>query len=115
MLASWAYIALASEPKSREELEKTVPQMLSVIHDYVKEMRVTDHFYELMVNTGPSDLVTLDIRNTQQVVPVTDPVWDERYVSFVARQYGLTTAEMRKREQRGSRSAPCRELSLVLA
>jgi hypothetical protein len=91
---------VASGPKSREELEKTVPQMLSDIHDYVKEMRVTDRFYELMVNTEPSDLVILNHRNTQQVVPIKDSVWDERLISFGARKYGLTTTEMRKREQR---------------
>jgi hypothetical protein len=91
---------MASEPESREKLEKSVPEMLSAIHDYVKEMRITDRFYELMVNTEPSELVRLTEQETEQIVPVEDPVWDEHTVSVSARQIGLTTAEMRERDQR---------------
>jgi hypothetical protein len=91
---------IASEPQGREKLEKSIPEMLSAIHDYVKEMRITDRFYELMVNTAPSELVLLTPQKTEQIVPIRDPVWEEEGVSVDARKYGLTTTEMRKRDQR---------------
>jgi hypothetical protein len=91
---------IASEPQSREKLENSVPQMLSAIHDYVKEMRVTDRFYELMVNTDPAEVVLLTPQKTEQIVPISDPVFDELSVSVEARRFGLTTTEMRKRKQK---------------
>ena len=110
---------LASAPKSRQVIEEQVPVMLSLIKKYVAEMGITDNFYQQMVNTEPSQMVIYKWDSTK-LVPSYDPVYQEVSISYRARQYGVTTAEMRRRESDvdnkcyiiGMRSYPCSEAML---
>lgn len=90
---------LASAPQSRETVEKQVPLMLSMIKSYVAEMGVTDNFYQEMVNTDPSQMLIYWGYDYKKLVPETDPVYAEIETARDARQYGITTSEMRQREQ----------------
>ena len=90
---------LAAAPQSRETVEKQVPLMLSLIKNYVTEMGITDNFYQQMVNTEPSQLVIYNSSDYRKLIPEYDPVYAEIKIARQARKYGVTTAEMRKREQ----------------
>jgi hypothetical protein len=90
---------LSSSPQSRETLEKQVPLMLSMIKSYVTEMGITDNFYQQMVNTEPSQMLTLGDGDSTALVPVKDAVFDEVETARNARRFGLTTAQMRQRDQ----------------
>jgi len=113
---------LASAPQSRQAVEKQVPLMLSQVRQYVTEMGVTDNFYQQMVNTEPSQVVVygnpsaaefrelereLGIRSTsndwRSLVPENDPVYQEITTSYEAREHGVTTLEMRKRDNDAER------------
>jgi hypothetical protein len=88
----------ASAPQSREILEKQVPLMLSLVKSYVAEMGITDNFYQQLVNTEPSKLVTYNESNYRTLVPEYDPTFAEIEIAREARKYGITTFEMRKRQ-----------------
>jgi hypothetical protein len=96
--------------------------MLSQVRQYVTEMGITDNFYQQMVNTEPSQMVVygnpsaaefrevnkeLGIRSTPNdwtsLVPEHDPVYQEITTSYEARKYGVTTLEMRKRDNDAER------------
>ena len=87
----------ASAPLSREEIEKQAPLMRSAVKKYVEEMGITDSFFERMFNTDPSEMEILQIDESEKIVPATDPVYDEIQTANLARRYGLTTSEYRKR------------------
>jgi hypothetical protein len=107
---------LASTPQSRQVVEKQVPLLLSQVREYIAQMGVTENFYQQMVNTEPSQMVVygspnaenselnreLGIRtivnNWTRLVPEYDPVYQEISTSYDARKYGVTTLEMRKRD-----------------
>jgi hypothetical protein len=90
---------LASVLQSRETAEKRIPLTPSAIKSYVQEMRIGDVFYQQMINTEPSKMVIYMDRDTEKIVPEWDPVFDENGTSVRAGIYGITTAEMRQREQ----------------
>lgn len=118
---------LASAPQSRQVVEKQVPLLLSQVRQYVAEMGVTENFYQQMVNTEPSQMVlygnpnaefsevTRELRirtivnNWTRLVPEYDPVYQEISTSYDARNYGVTTVEMRKRENDVEQSCRKRE------
>jgi hypothetical protein len=88
---------LASTPQSRQTIEREAPQMLQNVKTYIQEMGVTDRFYQEMVNADPSGMKVYNSENIRDVVPETDPTFDEILISFNARKYGVDTVEMRKR------------------
>ncbi|MBR0797347.1 hypothetical protein JQ615_18325 [Bradyrhizobium jicamae] len=88
----------ASTPLSREQIEKQVPLMRSAVKKYVEEMGITDSFFEQMFNTEPSNMEIFSLDEIEKMVPVSDPVYDEIQTAFMARRYGLTTSEYRKRD-----------------
>jgi hypothetical protein len=90
---------LASAPQSRQLLEKQIPFLLSQIKAYVSEMGITDNFYQQIVNTEPSQMVTYGWSDYRTLVPENDPTYDEVRISYEARSYGVTTSEMRQREE----------------
>jgi hypothetical protein len=73
--------------------------MLSQIKQYVAEMGVTDNFYQQMVNTEPARMLKYDLLASEALIPRTDPVYEEVEISYDARRYGVTTSEMRQRQQ----------------
>jgi hypothetical protein len=107
---------LASAPQSREVVEKQVPLMLSQVRPYIADMGITENFYQQMVNTEPSQMVVYGDPNTEfrdlnkdlgvrtivnnwtTLVPEYDPVYQEIETSYDARKYGVTTLEMRRRD-----------------
>ena len=89
---------LAAAPQSRQEVEKQVPLMLSGVRQYITEMGITDNFYQLMVNTEPSQMVTYDSDTYTKLVPENDPVHQEINIAYDARHYGTTMSQMRQRE-----------------
>src|SRR6266849_5298417 len=97
----------ASAPQNREVLEKQVPLMLSMVKSYVAEMGITDNFYQLMVNTAPSQIVVYRSDNFNnsysKIVPKIDPIYDEILAARKAREFGITTSEARKRESEADR------------
>jgi hypothetical protein len=94
---------LAAAPQSRENVEKQVPLMLSMVKSYVGEMGITDNFYQQMVNTEPSQIIIYNERNYEKLVPRRDPVYDEIRISYEGRKYGISTSEYRQREQEKKR------------
>ena len=90
---------LSTAPQSRETLEKQVPLMLSMLKNYVNEMGITDNFYQVMVNTEPSRMAIYYWDDYTKLVPEIDPVYAEVETARDARIYGITTSEMRQREQ----------------
>jgi len=90
---------LASAPQRRQILEKQIPLLLSQIKSYVYEMGITENFYQQLVNTPPSEMVTYGWSDYRKIVPENDPTYDEVRISYEAREYGVTTtSEMRQRE-----------------
>ncbi len=94
---------VASEPQRRQQLEKYVPEMLSSVKAYISEMRIAENFYYQMVNTEPSQMIRYDFEASRRLVPERDPLHDEIEVSYDARRYGVSTVEMRIREQAADR------------
>jgi hypothetical protein len=90
---------LATAPQSRETIEMQLPLMLSAVKGYITEMGVTDDFYQQMVNTDPSKVAIYKGKEFEKLVPVVDPTHEEVEMSYQARQYGVTTSEMRRRRQ----------------
>ena len=88
---------LAAAPLGRAEIEKRLPIVRSTVKAYVQEMGITDTFFERMFNTDPSGMEIYRGSDLEKIVPATDPVYDEILTSHAAQQYGLTTAEYRKR------------------
>lgn len=89
----------AAAPQSRETIEKQVPLMLSMVKSYIAEMGVTDNFYQQMVNTQPSNVAIYNGKDIERVVPNVDPAYEEIEISYKARRYGVTTSEIRQRQQ----------------
>jgi hypothetical protein len=56
---------LASDPQSRQAVEKQVPLMLSQVRQYIVEMGITDNFYQQLVNTEPSQMAVYGDLNTE--------------------------------------------------
>jgi hypothetical protein len=94
---------LVSTPQSRETVEKQVPLMLSTIKSYINEMGITDNFYQQMVNTEPSKIVIYKNDDFTKLFPEYDSVFDETVVAIEARRIGITTSEMRQRNQDAKR------------
>ena len=90
---------LSAVPQSGETVEKQVPLMLSMLKSYVNEMGITDNFYQQMVNTEPSRMTMYYWDDYTKLVPENDPVYAEVEIARDARKYGITTSEMRQREQ----------------
>ena len=90
---------LSSDPLRRDVIEKEIPNMFLLVKNYVAEINITDNFYQLMINTKPSEMkvFTLD-DDLSEIVPTEDPVYSEIETSYKARAHGVTTAEMRRRE-----------------
>jgi len=91
---------LAAQPLSRDEIGQRLPMIFEFVRSYVSEMGVNDLFYQQMMNTEPSELIRYRNDEFKALFPTRDPVYDEVRVAYVARMYGLTTSEARKREQR---------------
>jgi hypothetical protein len=99
---------LAATPLSREQIEIQMPILLDKLKKYVVEMGITDNFYQILVNTEPSDMVIYGIANNNlddfvKLVPMVDPTYDEIEVAHYARIYGITTLEERQRSNEGRR------------
>ena len=105
----------ASAPQERQVLEKQVPLMLSLVKSYVGEMGITDNLYQQMVNTEPSQMVKYGWSDYKTLIPESDPVYEEIEISYEARQYGITTAEMRHRIQDTERCYNPNDMSRWLA
>jgi hypothetical protein len=82
---------------SREAIERAVPVMLQRVKDYVREMGISDAFYDAMVNTEVSEARLYRGNEIKILVPDTDPTYDEIQNSYLARQYGVSAQEMRRR------------------
>jgi hypothetical protein len=94
---------LTSIPQGRQVVEKQVPLILSQLKQYVAEMGITDNFYQQMVNTEPSQLVTYGHDSYTKLFPEVDPVYEEIEISYEARARGVTTDEMRQRHLDGGK------------
>jgi hypothetical protein len=71
--------------------------MLQKLRAYIQEMGITDTFYHDMVNTEPSSMLLYLGDKIEKLVPKSDPTYEEIMVSHRAREYGVDTAEMRRR------------------
>jgi hypothetical protein len=89
---------LAADALSREAIERAAPLMLQRIKDYVREMGVSDAFYDAMVNTEVSDVRLYRGDEIYRLVPETDPTYDEIENAYEARRYGISVGEMRRRK-----------------
>ena len=76
-------------------------------------MGITDNFYQQMVNTEPSQIVIYQGgADLEALIPYEDPVHVEIEVSRDARMYGVTTFEMRRRNQDAEEN--CSEIEVGL-
>jgi hypothetical protein len=89
---------LAGDALSREAIEQAAPLMLQRIKDYVREMGISDAFYDAMVNTEVSDIRVYRGNEIKGLVPETDPTYDEIDNAYDARRYGITAPELRRRK-----------------
>jgi hypothetical protein len=103
---------LAAEPLSREQIEQAAPLMLGKIREYVRAMGVSDAFYDAMVNTEVSDIRRFRFDEINKLVPKTDPIYDEIENSYSARRYGVSAAEMRRRESEVNQACQQRQEDL---
>jgi hypothetical protein len=87
-----------AESLDRQEIERAAPILLQQVREYVRSMGIVDSFYELMVNTAPSEIRLYRGNEITNLVPKTDPTYDEIENSYEARKYGVSAAEMRKRK-----------------
>jgi hypothetical protein len=87
-----------SESLDRQEIGRAAPIMLQKVREYVQSMGVTDSFYEQMVNTEPSEIRLYRGNEITNLVPDTDPTYDEIQNSYDARKYGVSAGEMRHRK-----------------
>lgn len=94
---------LGSSPQPRETIEKQMPAMLARVKSYVDEMGVSNAFYEQMMRTEPSKMVVYRGDAIRKIVPEHDPIFDEVVIATMARTYGVTTSEMRRREEDAKR------------
>ena len=83
---------------SREAVERAAPIMLQRIKDYVREMGVSDAFYDAMVNTEVSEVRLYHGVEIKKLVSETDPTYDEIDNAYDARKYGVSAEEMRERK-----------------
>lgn len=90
---------LASSPQSRETIEKKLPIMLATIKGYVDEMGAPNIFYEQMIRTEPSTMAVYRDDAIYKIIPEHDPIFDEVVIATMARKYGITTSEMRRRDK----------------
>jgi hypothetical protein len=83
---------------SREIVEQAAPLMLQRIRDYVREMGVSDAFYDAMVNTEVSEVRLYHGDEIKKIIPETDPTYDEIDNAYDARRHGVSAGEMRRRK-----------------
>jgi hypothetical protein len=63
-------------------------------------MNVSPTFYDIMVRTEPEKMRLLKgYDSIASLIPVDDPIFKEVELSYDARRYGITTDEMRRREE----------------
>jgi hypothetical protein len=79
-----------------EAVRQQVPKMYAVVKGYVSEMGVSDLFYQQMMNTEPSGLIRYR-DETERLIPMEDPVYEEIRVAVEARKRGITASEWRRR------------------
>ena len=70
--------------------------MLQKVKDYVREMGISDAFYDAMVNTEVSEVRLYRGDEIAMLVPATDPTSNEIQNSDDARKYGVSAGEMRR-------------------
>jgi hypothetical protein len=83
----------------RDAISQQLPKLFELVKSYVSEMGVGDLFFQQMMNTDPAALIRYRNDEFKTLFPGTDPVYDEERIAYVARVYGLTTSEARRREQ----------------
>jgi len=87
-----------SAPLEKAEIEKQYPLILSKLKTYILEMGITDDFYQLMVNTEPASVKIFDGSAVEAIIPVEDPTYNEVSTAYLARKFGITTADVRNRQ-----------------
>jgi hypothetical protein len=102
---------LASSPQSRETIEKKLPIMLATIKGYVDEMGAPNVFYEQMIRTEPSKMAVYRDDSIYKIIPEHDPIFDEVVIATRAQKYGITSSEMRRRDENAKKCSDnrCRE------
>jgi hypothetical protein len=98
----------------RDAISQQLPKLFELVKSYVSEMGVGDLFFQQMMNTDPAALIRYRNDEFKTLFPGTDPVYDEERIAYVARVYGLTTSEARRREQQSLELAPAAGILLVL-
>jgi hypothetical protein len=88
---------------SAQNGEPTLPSLLPKLKTYVREMGISDDFYQEMVSTDPSSMKLYDRKAIETIVPERDPTYDELETSYEARGYGVDPAEMRRRQTKSDK------------
>lgn len=101
---------LAGAPRSNAEVGKLVSRMLDQIRDYVDEMGIAPEFASVMLNTSPASMRVYRTDEIYELLGRTDPLYDELQVAEVARSYGTTTDEYRRRRAEAERSCAASRL-----
>jgi hypothetical protein len=96
------YNPLLAPPESQKQ--ENLGSLLKTIRDYVSEMRIEDRFYEVMTGADPRSMKLYGHDDIKSIVPIRDAAFDEKEISYAAREHGIGIAEMRSRMAMAERS-----------
>jgi hypothetical protein len=85
--------SFSSESQNREN----EGLLLKTIKDYVSEMGIEDKFYEVIASTELGGMKLYGHDDIKSIVPIRDAAFDDKEISYAAREYGISAAEMRSR------------------
>jgi hypothetical protein len=85
--------------QDRPANEKQLPRMLTQIKQYVAEMGIAEKFYDQMISTESTKTAIYRMDDFADLVPEMDAGFLEVQLSYGARRYGMTAAQMRQKER----------------
>lgn len=89
-------------PDDTEVSGVDIMELYDDVRDYLDEMNIGQRLFEIMMSTPPEDMVTYTgWRNKEllRLIPQEDPVYAELQVQERAREIGISTTQLRQRNQ----------------
>lgn len=95
-----------SPSTSRDAVQQQTVSLQRGLREYISEMGISTAFFDETVRVPPEEMKLFQgSQEIQRLVPQVDAVWDEIVVSYLARRYGITTDEVRRRRAQEGRCA----------
>lgn len=81
------------------EADQRYKKMIRTVRAYLDEMNISDDLMRIMLAVPPGEMQVLSPVEAKRIgINGIDPAWDEFKTAQEARTYGLTSAELRKRQ-----------------